>query len=84
MEDIDRPDITIADLKTEMKRYTYFFLAPTLVYRDRYVMNKRVRVGAVLQNLFTMIVLILYLWSIVTALCIPIFKDTAENPGNLR
>ena len=58
VEDIDRPEITIAgkslfinvflDLKTEIWRFSYFFLAPTLIYRDAYVQKKRVRIGFVL------------------------------------
>ncbi|CAD8085668.1 unnamed protein product [Paramecium primaurelia] len=31
------PDINIQSLSQELKRYTYFFLAPTLLYRDYYV-----------------------------------------------
>lgn len=38
----------------------------------------------VLQNLFTNLVLILYVWCVFKAMCIPVFKHTAENPGSTR
>jgi sterol O-acyltransferase len=84
LESIDKPEITIEDINTELKRFCYFFFAPTIIYRDNYVRTKRVRIGVFLQNLITIFVLILYLWAVFSALCIPIFKHTAENPGNVR
>jgi len=69
---------------TEYKRFGYFFFAPTIIYRDNYVRTKRVRIGVFLQNLITIFVLVLYLWAVFSALCIPIFKHTAQNPGDLR
>lgn len=36
-ENVILPDITIGTLSQEFKRYTYFFFAPTLLYRDHYV-----------------------------------------------
>ena len=69
---------------TELKRFGYFFFAPTIIYRDNYVRTKRVRIGIFLQNLITIFVLVLYLWAVFSALCIPIFKDTAEKPGDIR
>lgn len=69
---------------SEYKRFGYFFFAPTIIYRDNYVRTKRVRIGVFLQNLITIFVLVLYLWAVFSALCIPIFKHTAQNPGDLR
>lgn len=37
-----------------------------------------------LKNLGTFVILIFYMWSVFKALCIPIFKNTVENPGSLR
>lgn len=40
--DLDQPDISIGCLSTELKRYGYFFLAPTLIYRDTYPRNRKI------------------------------------------
>ena len=68
----------------EFKRYFYFFFSPTLVYRDSYVRSRGFNMDHFLKNLLTFLVLIFYLWSVFKALCIPIFKHTASNPGNFR
>ena len=65
-------------------RFLYFFFAPTLVYRDKYVRTRKFRLDVVLKNLTTFFILIFYLWSVFKALCIPIFKHTAESPGGFR
>jgi sterol O-acyltransferase len=36
------------------------------------------------KNIFSFILLIFYLWCVFKALCIPIFKHTVNEPGNLR
>lgn len=43
IEDIDQPDITVESITTELRRFGYFFLAPTLVYRDTYARTKAFR-----------------------------------------
>lgn len=72
------------DLFTEIKRYLYFFFAPTLIYRDEYVRTRRIRWNIVFKNGMTFLFLIFYVWSIFKALCIPLFKDSVENPGGIR
>lgn len=67
-----------------MKRFAYFFLAPTLVYRDSYPKTRRIRLNIVLKNVLSFFILIFYLWCVFKALCIPIFKHTVNDPGNLR
>jgi sterol O-acyltransferase len=37
-----------------------------------------------LKGVATFLILIFYLWSVFKALCIPIFRHTAENPGDFR
>jgi sterol O-acyltransferase len=71
-------------LQTELLRFGYFFLAPSLVYRDTYARTKKFRMRVFLQNLITFIVLIIFVWIVFKALCIPVFKHTGENPGSLR
>lgn len=72
------------DFGTELKRYSYFFLAPTLIYRDEYVKIRKIRWEVVLKNSVTFLILVFYLWSVFKALCIPIFKHTVDHPGGLR
>lgn len=74
----------MSDLFTEVKRYSYFFLAPTLIYRDEYVKTRKIRWNIVFKNAVTFMFLIFYVWSIFKAMCIPLFKDTVENPGGIR
>eukprot|EP00347_Sterkiella_histriomuscorum_P008862 403343458 len=82
--DLDIPDISVGSMKTEFQRFAYFFLAPTLLYRDTYPRNRKLRMNILLKNLGTFLLLIFYLWSVFKALCIPIFKHTVSNPGSLR
>lgn len=32
--DVDQPNIEVKDLITEIRRYLFFFICPTLIYRD--------------------------------------------------
>ena len=76
--------LNLIDNLKELKRFTYFFFAPTLIYRDTYARNKTFRLQVFLKNVFTCLVLVLYLWTVFKAMCIPVFKHTAENPGSLH
>lgn len=62
----------------------YFHFSPTLVYRDTYVRTKSIRIKFIIKNLLTFIVVIFYQWCLVKAITIPVFKNTATNPGDLR
>jgi sterol O-acyltransferase len=84
IEDLDKPEIDIRDFVTEIKRFTYFFFAPTLVYRDHYVYTKSISVKLILKHGFVFLFLVFYLWTIFSAICIPAFKDTVENPGSVK
>lgn len=84
IDDLDKPDIDIRGIGTELKRFLYFFFVPTLVYRDKYIQTKRIRIHFVLQQAFTFCFLILYLWAIFTAIAIPAFKDTVSNPSSVK
>lgn len=84
VEDLDQPQITVESLHIELYRFFYFFMAPTLIYRDTYVMIKRFRWQVLVQNFITCLVLIVYVWCIFKAMCIPVFQHTSENPGSLR
>lgn len=83
-EDLDQPKINVLDNLTEVKRYLYFFISPTLIYRDEYVKTRKIRWEIVFKNLGNFLFLIFYVWSIFKAMCIPIFRDTALNPGGIR
>ena len=83
-KDLDIPKITVEDLYTELKRYVYFYFAPTLVYRDEYVRNRKIRYQFLFKNILTFVTLVFYIWCVFKSLCIPIFKHTVDNPGSLR
>jgi sterol O-acyltransferase len=38
-DDSRLPIFNVMDLSTEIRRYSYFFIAPTLIYRDSYTLN---------------------------------------------
>lgn len=91
--DLDQPIIEISgnlntslllDFITEIKRYAFFFIVPTLVYRDEYVRTRSIRWNIVFKNALTFLFLIFYVWSIFKAMCIPLFKNTVEQPGGMR
>lgn len=33
------PTFTMGDLSTEIRRFSYYFIAPTLIYRDNYTLT---------------------------------------------
>ncbi len=68
----------------EIKRFAYYFLAPTLIYRDTYVRTRKIRWPHFFKNLASFLILIFYVWCVFKALCIPIFKHTVNSPGGLR
>jgi sterol O-acyltransferase len=37
VKDLNNPEISIGDFETEISRFTYFLLAPTLLYRYIYI-----------------------------------------------
>jgi len=76
--------ISFIDTITEIKRYAFFFICPTLIYRDSYVRRRKIRWNIALKNIGTFLFLIFYVWSIFKALCIPMFKDSVTNPGGFR
>lgn len=84
VEDLDQPQIDVKDLATEVARYGFYFICPTLIYRDKYVLRRSIRWNIALKNIGTFLFLIFYVWSIFKAMSIPIFRDTVENPGSFR
>lgn len=84
IKDLDVPTITIGTLGTELKRFLYFHFSPTLIYRDSYVQNRKIRWRFVAKTGGTFMILIFYLWCVFKSLCIPTFKHTMNSPGELR
>ena len=58
--DIDEPNIEVGSFSTEMKRFVFFFFAPTLVYRDEYVRTKEIRFNMLIKHLITFFIIIFY------------------------
>ena len=55
-----------------------------MIYRDEYVKTRKIRWNIVFKNAITFMFLIFYIWSIFKAMCIPLFKDTVQNPGGAK
>eukprot|EP00349_Pseudokeronopsis_sp_Brazil_P008646 CAMPEP_0202965528 /NCGR_PEP_ID=MMETSP1396-20130829/9471_1 /ASSEMBLY_ACC=CAM_ASM_000872 /TAXON_ID= /ORGANISM="Pseudokeronopsis sp., Strain Brazil" /LENGTH=304 /DNA_ID=CAMNT_0049688267 /DNA_START=838 /DNA_END=1752 /DNA_ORIENTATION=- len=84
IEDLSLPDIKIEGMQEETKKFFYFFFAPTFIYRDSYPRTRRIRIDFVLKNVITFFLIILFLWSMFKALCIPVFKNFTVSQGGLK
>lgn len=79
IEDLHLPLITIEDEFTELKRFIYFFFAPTLIYRDAYPrLASRIRWKCVLMNLGNVVGSIMYAYVILHSVSIPQFRDSSK------
>ena len=82
-KDLNIPKITIADFSTEIKRYSYFLLCPTLVYRDEYPKRANRNIKFILFNGFNYALCIYYLFILVKTFMKPEFSNTADKPVKL-
>lgn len=55
--------------------YLYFHFAPTLVYRDSYPKNERVRWRAVVTDLCQVVGCVFYAYFLITRFCVPLFRQ---------
>lgn len=49
LEDLNIPETKLGSIYVEFKRFSYFFLAPTLIYRDSYI-KYNLRNGSTKRN----------------------------------
>ena len=64
--------------------YLYFLFAPTLVYRDEYPRNSRIRWRNVFSNFAQVFGAILYTHYIFSRFCIPVFKHFSTESVTLK
>ncbi|CAF0705986.1 unnamed protein product [Brachionus calyciflorus] len=64
--------------------YLYFLFAPTLVYRDNYPRNSRIRWKNVCSNFAQVLGAILYTHYIFSRFCIPVFKHFNTDSVTLK
>eukprot|EP00743_Colponemidia_sp_Colp-15_P002978 GILK01003221.1.p1 GENE.GILK01003221.1~~GILK01003221.1.p1 ORF type:complete len:583 (+),score=69.43 GILK01003221.1:36-1751(+) len=81
---LHKPHITNADLTSELKRFWFFLWVPTLVYRDQYPRLPHIRWGRALKSFLDCIMCILYTFLIFKNFCVPEFKMSPEDHGNVR
>ncbi|OQV18218.1 Sterol O-acyltransferase 1 [Hypsibius exemplaris] len=66
-EDVDPP--------LDFGRYIYFQFIPTLIYRDDYPRNKKIRWNFVLSNFANVAGAVMYAYYIFIRFCIPVFRN---------
>ena len=84
IEDLKLPVITIEDLFTELGRFAYFFICPSLVYRDKFLRSHSIRPTYVLNNLVGMLFSVTLTFVVLRVLSAPKFRDFHDKPLTLR
>jgi sterol O-acyltransferase len=85
IEDLNLPEMNVMDIWTEINRFTYFFFAPTLIYRDSYPrLGVKRRWDMILINFSNFAGAILYTYMILKSFSIPYFKETWSTPFDTR
>jgi sterol O-acyltransferase len=79
IQDLTLPTITVEDEFTELRRFIYFFFAPTLIYRDSYPrLCSKIRWRSVMMNLINVLGTIAYAYIIIHSVCIPQFRESIQ------
>ncbi|XP_042200114.1 sterol O-acyltransferase 2 isoform X2 [Callorhinchus milii] len=68
----------------EFSSYLYFLFCPTLIYRDSYPRNSKIRWKYVLLNFSQVLGCLLYGYFILVRLCIPVFTNMSKEPFSIR
>lgn len=77
------PKIKIRAWPIEIKQFTYYHFAPTLIYRDQYPKLERpLRLWNLSVHLFDVFGAIIYTTLIFKAYCVPEFQSASENIKN--
>lgn len=85
VENLYIPSITIEDLGTELKRFMFFFLCPTLIYRDSYPrITPHRRWWNITYNLLNVCGTIFYVYLLLHTICIPYLHESWYKPWEIR
>jgi sterol O-acyltransferase len=85
IESLNIPDIKIEDLQSEYCKFTYFFFAPTLIYRDYYPRtNYSDRSSRIISSLLNVLGTIFYTFIIFQRYCFPYFQESWKEEYNFR
>jgi sterol O-acyltransferase len=79
------PKIEIKDLKSELKLFSYFFFAPTLIYRDSYPRTQSLkRSSTIIAYLLNVVGTIFYTFIIFEGSCVPYFQESWKEQYNFK
>ena len=85
IESLNIPDIVIEDLHREYSKYTYFFFAPTLIYRDVYPRtNYSDRYSRIISSALNALGTISYTFIIFQRYCFPYFQESWKEEYSFR
>ena len=85
IKDLSLPEMNVMDIWTEIKRFTFFFFSPTLIYRDSYPrLGAKRRWDMILLNFSNFAGAILYTYMIFKSFAIPYFQETWSTPFDTR
>ncbi|XP_033857516.3 sterol O-acyltransferase 2 isoform X1 [Acipenser ruthenus] len=68
----------------EFSSYLYFLFCPTLIYRDAYPRNPRIRWKYVALNFAQILGCLFYGYFILVRLCIPVFTNMSKEPFSTK
>jgi len=80
-KDLHIPQIKIEKLSKEVRKYLYFFFAPTLVYRDRYIKGPKTNYRMVVDHFCNFFLCIYYGFILFKIFILEVFQQTGRNPG---
>lgn len=85
IESLNLPDIKIEDLQKEFYKFTYFFFAPTLIFRDEYPRtNYSDRYTRILSSFLNVLGTISYTFIIFQRYCFPYFQESWKEEYSFR
>ncbi|XP_062853542.1 sterol O-acyltransferase 2 [Trichomycterus rosablanca] len=67
-----------------LSSYLYFLFCPTLIYRESYPRNLKIRWNYVARNFAKVLASLFYLYFILVRLCIPVFMNKSNQPFSRR
>ena len=80
-EDLYYPSMKFHKVSKEFKKYLYFFFAPTLLYRDKYIKGTTSKArSTVIFHLANFLMCIYYAYVLFKIFIYPVFADTGSNP----
>lgn len=85
LQSLNIPELKIEDLATEYYKFTYFFFAPTLIFRDHYPRtNFSDRNSRIISSLLNVLGTIFYTFIIFQRHCFPYFQESWKEEYNFK